>query len=276
MISNIFIFSFFIFQTVISSPSCTNNANHCIHCDILTNLCAKCEHPEIFVPDNKGGCEGAQKCIVGKNNCYECDKEGKLCETCETNYYPDENGGCTYTEGCKISYMGECLECNPDYILIGKEGQIKICKYILIDNFKNCEEINYETGYCNICKEGYYLTVDNKRCIKTENCKESIFGNCVICDIGYYLNKKEDKCEKSSGNFTYCKETIDGNNCDTCIDGYYFDDNGICVPTKFCAESENFKCKKCQKGKYFENNYSSNICTNTEHCNNAVITLQYV
>ena len=88
-----------------SAPICNRNTNFCMHCNILTNLCAICEYPDILVPDKNGGCIGAEKCITGKNNCNECDLNGKLCVICEENYYPDENGGCAYTEGCQISYM---------------------------------------------------------------------------------------------------------------------------------------------------------------------------
>ena len=50
----------------------------------------------------------------------ECSPKGDLCIICPDGYYPDENGGCTYTENCAISDRGECIECSDNYILIGK------------------------------------------------------------------------------------------------------------------------------------------------------------
>ena len=255
----------FIFPIVISAPTCSSDKNFCDHCNILTNLCVKCQYPDILVPDENGGCTGAKKCLVGKNSCNECDIDGKLCNICEDSYYPDENGGCTYTKGCEFSNLGQCLKCKEDFILIG--DSIKICKSLTVDNFKNCKEINYETGYCNLCDDGYYLTSKDYKCIKTQNCKESVLGNCISCNEGFYYNKKEDKCENKTANFTYCMQTLDGKNCEICDEDYYFDENGICVETQYCSESENLKCIKCQPGYYLLDNYYQNyICTKTENC----------
>ena len=253
----------FIISISTSKPSCKDSTNFCNHCNILTNLCAKCEKSDILVPDLNGGCIGAQKCFVGQNYCLECDTDGKLCKQCEENYYQDENGGCTYTGGCEISFQGECLKCKNDFILIGKENDIKICKYLLNEDYRNCNKINYETGFCDECKKGYFLTSQNFKCIKIENCKESIFENCISCNQDYYLYKKENKCIRKNVNFRYCKQTIDGENCDICDDGYFLDENGICINTQYCLESENFICKKCKSGYYLSNN---NICTITDNC----------
>ena len=253
-----------IISLVFSAPSCTENQNFCKHCNMLLNLCAKCEKSSILVPDKNGGCEGAQNCFSGRNFCNKCDDEDKLCKVCETNYYPDNNGGCAYTEGCEISYMGECLKCSEDFVLIGKENNFQLCKSLSMDIYNNCQEINYETGYCKECKKGYYLNSGDFKCIKTENCKESIYDNCILCNKGYYFNKKENKCKiKSDEEFTFCKETLDDKKCDTCDDGYFFDENGMCIKTQFCSESENLKCKKCLKGYYLSDN---GYCTNTDNC----------
>ena len=110
-----------VFKIANSIPSCKEFINFCNYCNIFTNLCEKCQYSDILVPDKNGGCIGAKKCTLGDNNCNECEINGNLCKTCEENYYPDENGGCAYTEGCDISYMGECIKCKKGYILIGKK-----------------------------------------------------------------------------------------------------------------------------------------------------------
>ena len=248
------------------APSCEDFTNFCEHCNIYTNLCVKCQYSDILIPDKNGGCIGAQKCTLGDNNCNECEINGNLCKTCEESYYPDENGGCAYTEGCEISYMGECIKCKVGYILIGKENELKICRSLSIDYYKNCETINYETGYCSICEDGFFLTSKGHKCIKTENCEKSTFGNCISCIQGYYLNKNEDKCELKPVKFSHCKESRDGKICDICEDGYYLDENGICVRTKFCSESVNYLCQKCKQGYYLITDTSNNICINTNNC----------
>ena len=209
MLLIIFNILFYLIVCVNTAPLCKDFTNFCYRCNILTNLCAKCIYSEFLVPDEKGGCIGAKKCILGRNNCNECDINGNFCKTCEENYFPDENGGCSYTGGCEISYNGECLKCKEGSILIGKQNELKICKSLLSENFKNCEIINYETGFCSICNNGYYLTSIDHKFIKTENCKEAIFGNCISCNDGYYLNKKEDKCQIKPSHFGFCKHSLD-------------------------------------------------------------------
>ena len=139
---------FILIAEISLSPTCQEPLNHCVHCNPVTNLCSKCSYPDIMIPDEEGGCRGAQKCIEGKNLCLECSQNGKFCEKCEKNYYPDNNGGCTFSEGCEISYRGVCIQCEPDYVLIGKEENLKICKYRQSEMYKNCGKINTETGIC--------------------------------------------------------------------------------------------------------------------------------
>ena len=250
---------------VISPPSCQDHTNFCYHCNIKTHLCFMCDIPEVMIPDMDGGCTLSKKCIPGKNNCKECNIDEDLCKTCDENYYPDENGGCSYSNGCKISYMGECLECKEGFILVGRG--FKICKSLSLDTFKNCNEIDYETGHCRSCNGGYYLTSKDHQCITVENCRESIFGKCISCNYEYYLNKKEDKCLSKSGNFTHCMRTLDGEKCEICDDNYYFDENGVCIKTQFCSESENLICTKCKAGYHFTDIfYGPKICSDSENC----------
>ena len=122
-----FISFLILIKVIISYPSCKSYNFHWLTCNPKTNLCQKCEKPEILIPDEKGGSIGSQNCILGKNYCFECDKDGKLCKNCDDGYFPDENGGYSYTNNCKISYNGECIECQDNYILIGQLYNLKIC-----------------------------------------------------------------------------------------------------------------------------------------------------
>ena len=257
------IYFFLIFKQVFLEPLCIEYKNYCLKCNQLTNICAICQIKDILIPDDNGGCIGAKKCKTGQNYCNECEQSEDLCKICDSGYFPDKNGGCTYTLNCEISYLGECLECENDYILVG-ENKLKICKYIFSNDFKNCKEINIEKGECEICEENYYLTKGDKTCSKIENCYETNLGICILCDKDYYLNKREESCIiKAESKLKLCRETLDGENCDICDDGIYLDENGNCSFSNFCSESEDGKCKKCIEGFYLAKN---NICSNDENC----------
>ena len=259
---NFYIILLFIIK-IYSSPLCIDSQNFCYKCNPLTNLCAKCKL-DILVPDNNGGCIGAKKCTLGKNYCSECDIEGGLCRKCEIGYYPDKNGGCSYTEHCNISNKGECMECENNFILIGKDFELKICKNKDIDDFKNCKDIDKEKGICQTCEEGYYLNTGDKKCSRIENCNESIYGNCVSCYIGYFLNKKNNTCLLKINNFLYCKESLDGENCELCDEMTYLDENNTCALSKYCLYSLNGKCQKCISNYYLSS--SNLVCSNEKNC----------
>jgi len=140
----------------------------------------------------EGGCTGSKKCLLGKNYCNECNEENNVCNECEIGFYPDNNGGCSYIENCEISHNGHCLKCQTDYYLIGNE--FKICKYSGLDDFQNCKEINYTTGFCSSCEEGYFLNSGDNRCTSIEHCYESSYGICTKCSNSYYLDKSKDEC----------------------------------------------------------------------------------
>ena len=222
---------------------------------------------DIFIADKNGGCTGSKKCSIGQNYCNECDEESTLCSECEIGYYPDKNGGCSYTDNCKISNKGECIVCDSDYILLGRDNDFKMCKSLKADDFKNFKEINKQNGYCWACEDGYFINGGDKKCTKVENCNESIYGNCIKCNYGYYLNKKENRCYKKSDNFVYCQQILDGKNCDKCDEFNYYDENGFCTDSNYCSQSLNGKCQKCISNYYLSS--TNNICSNVKNCSYA-------
>ena len=220
----------FYINLVYSLPSCKEGKDFCFLCNPVTKLCEKCEKSKIFIPNEKGGCEGSKKFFLGISHCLECQEEQFLCKTCEEGYFPDLNGGCSYSSNCQISYQGECIKCIDNFILVGVD--IKICKSLNSDDLRNCEKINKITGLCDSCKEGYFLNMGDKKCVSIENCRESSFGICEECSYNYYLDKKEYKCKLQEEKFLNCLQSLDGKTCDKCYDNFYFDEEGKCISYK--------------------------------------------
>ncbi len=194
---------------------------------------------------------------------HKVSSVGDRCLSCELGYYPDENGGCSNTNHCQIASKGECLKCKDDFLLV---QNTKNCKYLYSDDFKNCEVINQETGFCDKCKENFYLNGIDKKCIDTQGCSESFLGVCQVCNLNYYLNKPDDTCKPTIGTFKGCKLSVDGKTCDECSEGYFMNKAGDkCVTTKFCQETdESGYCSKCIEGYYLTGH--GNICTKEKNC----------
>ena len=105
-------------QLLFAYPICKEGEEFCFQCNFQKTQCIKCEK-DLYIPNDKGGCSYIKKCKAGKNNCVECSMDGDVCELCDSDYYPDENGGCSHTDNCVISENGKCLQCKDNYILIG-------------------------------------------------------------------------------------------------------------------------------------------------------------
>ena len=255
----------FISGIILSAPNCEEGKNNCSSCNPITKLCVKCDL-EVFAPDENGGCKKANKCKAGTNYCVECKDEGTLCQECDEGYYPDENGGCSYSDNCEIAYKGKCLKCKDNFVYVGKEDGIQICKSLHSEDLKNCLTIDTEKGICEKCKEGFYLNLGDKKCTKTEHCSESSFGVCRKCSNYYYLNKAKGACLEQGNDFYNCLESVNGETCNVCQDGYYLSEDGLCTTTNYCAESGKYRCNKCVSGYYLSE--EDNICTTEENCKN--------
>ena len=268
MFHYIFLLIIIIFKFAFGESPCKEGENFCSRCNPQKTLCIRCEK-DLLIPNDKGGCSYLKSCKIGKNNCIQCYEEENLCKICENEYYPDENGGCSYTDNCLVSEKGTCQKCKENYILIGidnyfSEG-IKICKSLNSEDLKYCERINMEDGSCLKCKPGYYLGEEDKKCTEIEYCKESIYGICKTCKDDYYLNIKENKCIKENDLFKHCKESKEGEKCDECDIGYYFDDEGKCANINYCSKQTKYgRCFKCKNGYYLSENYNS--CTPEINC----------
>ena len=242
------------------SAVCKEGSNNCARCNPVTKLCIKC-NKDIYSLNRNGECEPSKDCRLGKNYCLDCNEEGNLCQECDVGFYPDENGGCSYSDNCQLSDKGKCLKCKKNYVL---NSENSICKSILSEDYKNCKTI--KNGICQECNEGYFLNGNDKRCSTTENCSESAFASCQKCNLGFYLDIKDDnRCKRQKNELNHCQLSISGKSCDICDDDYFFDEEGICVNTDFCSESDGKgKCKICIQGYYLSS--SNNMCTKEKRC----------
>ena len=258
-----------ILKIILPIPYCKEGQNFCSKCNPQKTLCIKCEKKELFNLNDKGECVLSRKCNVGKNNCLECSEKGNLCKICENDYYPDDNGGCSYTNNCEVSERGRCLKCKKNYILIWVNNYfndgIKICKSNNTEDLKYCLRIDIESGTCLRCINGYYLGNEDKKCTNIQYCIESVQGKCKKCEKNYYLDRKENKCKEQNESFIFCQESNDGQKCDLCEIGYYFDEYGKCNNLNYCLEGNKLgKCKKCLNGYFFSSN--GNSCTPEKNC----------
>lgn len=264
----VYIILLLISKIALILTTCISGENYCSKCNPITKLCVKCEK-NIYTPNIYGGCDIIKKCTTGDKYCLECQENNNLCKKCEIGYFPDEYGGCSYSNNCELSFMGKCLKCKKNYTLVGIENYsnegIIICKSLNSDDFLNCESIDPLIGKCINCTEGYFLNLIDKKCTKTENCSKSSFGVCKECINGYYLDKKENLCKKQNEKFENCKSTTDGIKCTECLSDYYFDKYENCVQVNFCEKKANSeKCEKCIVEYYLTEKDS--ICTNTDNC----------
>ena len=248
------------------SQICNEGKNFCSKCNPVTKLCIKCEK-DIFIPDKNGGCKYSRKCQLGKNHCIVCNDKGDLCQQCEEGYFPDKNGGCTYTDNCEVSYHGVCLECIDNFVLIGKNlsDVIKICKSLDSVDLRYCQKVNLELGICEGCKEGYYLSENDKRCTPTKDCSKTKLGECIKCKYGYYIDKKDKKCKLQEGKLDNCQISNDGITCDICDENFFFNNEKECLRVKYCAKVNSiYKCLFCEEGYYLIDN--ENVCTPEKNC----------
>ena len=177
----------------------------------------------------------------------------------------------------------------------GKYNSSKCEKYKrffidLLNEFEKCVECDTEEGRrvnCKTCSKGYYvpngIDFDPKKCRRCdEGCMECISGNetdesiCLNCEDNnnkymLYNGKCIKKC--ITGNGEKCKNCNkdDGkyDQCLTCNDGYYFDENidsskcqkiNIENCSEAVVESGTVRCTNCSNGYIVHDNQCVKAC----------------
>lgn len=149
------------------------------------------------------------QCLV--EGCLSCRLSPTYCQVCNNllKFVSDGNGHCVPQlglENCSMSVVaGECLQCDPGFVLLGK-----IC------TTDHCSRYSADGQACLECKAGYYLR--GKKCINmpffagVPHC--SVFSSvttCLHCEVGYHLTEP-NLCEVNLPN---CLRHTD-HGCHTC------------------------------------------------------------
>ena len=235
-----------------------------------------------------------KKCSI--QNCKKCygNSENNFCTSCISPYAPIYDND-SVIKACEL------IECDIGY-------------YLPIDNNKECQKCSLancsvcngtkDNDICLSCLSEYFENINNGKIISCdEKCEEGSEEKCLSCDNdnnicascnqGFYLpSDSTDKkvCKKCSLiNCETCSGTIDNQNCDTCISGYFtnINDGKIISCDKLCetgrkeycasCDTDNNICSSCNQGYYLPTDaINKTICTKCtfEHCKTCSGTLK--
>ena len=269
------------------------------HCKIKDKVCIECNYDYFIGEDFK--CSTSKFCSESYNDtCVECidnyylgldnrctnikyciysDKNNK-CLECENHYYFDKNENlCKIAEGnltnCKIVNYGYCGRCKDNYYL----NQTDHLCYSNQEKgpFYKCAITDVYAEYCMTCIKDYYAGYIDNICSKVFGCEISENEErCLQCSEYYCLNVKTGKCEDNDiindetiKYYYRCNRTNEeGDSCETCIQGFELNKNGLCINESFCQEKEDDNCIRCKNDYelYCLNKYFGCIETRIENC----------
>lgn len=114
---------------------------------------------------------------------------------------------------------------------------------------KNCKYAYKDNGICYWCYDNYYLNKENKWILNSEEelkyCK--IFTNkCIKCDLNYTFGE-DGKCVKTDN----CAESEYGI-CSLCSKGYYLGLDKKCIDKGHCIYSSDNLCDECEENYYWD------------------------
>ena len=162
----------------------------------------------------------------------------------EENYY-SKDGRQVKTNFCELSKEDNtCTKCIDGYFL-SKDG-------LSCTNDINCEKGNPKKGYCNWCKQDYYLDIKDLKCKSNlekgeyKFCKIVNKGICTDCDNYHFLDEG-NKCTDSKK----CIKSKDGI-CLKCQKGYHLTLDKRCSKVKKCIYANSYECTECEDGYYYD------------------------
>jgi len=272
-----------------SNKLCEIEKENFENCKITTfdgNFCDKCKKDFYYNKTN-------HLCFSNKEgDFYKCaytSENGDYCVGCIEDYYlGDIDHKCSLIEGCDISENeNKCIQCySEEWCLDLKTGKCEYNKIIEDENKKfyyKCNRTNEEGTECEICINGYILN-NNGLCVDNSHCIEEKEDICQKCEkkegdnFNYCLNIKNGLCENNEvikdmdKKFYYkCNRTNEeGTSCEICLEGYYLNEDGLCIDNENCEEKEGNKCVKCKEQFCLNSDFGcvSSFYGNCLECNN--------
>ena len=182
-----------------------------------------------------------------------------------------------------------CLKCS-------KENKCLLCdtssNYYLSTDFclstiqQNCSLINI-TGDCKICKKGFWLDINTKKCVLVdtkkliENCLSyDSSQNCMICEKNFFL--QNNKCLAVTVPINLCEEYKTDTICGDCQDGFFLSsDEKKCeiipnLPSFVdCHFYSRYKCESCKAGFFLNQNLYFNKSFKTSSITEKEDTLSF-
>lgn len=273
---------------LIEASVAASKRDTCKMCHEVVPNCIVC----VFETENDVTClacnEGTQ--MIAKNVCKDCTEIDPYCTMCTNDPRPTctacksnmtfTDGKCkscqSISGGCKECVHGSkphCTECIPGFYLADRDTG-KTCVLCAI-SVKECAECSSKTGsvICSMCKNGYYLTKNNK-CEKVQQnlkgCKEYRLDSCNACVDGYVLVK--NACVFCRAHTLGCAKCRIANNdiqCSECINGYYLKDGKCfacsktisncrtCIPAKGAITAQEVTCTSCAITYYLDSDHNT-------------------
>ena len=242
-------------------------SKHCSESDL--GKCLACEDNYYLGLDNR--CTGIEHCIYSNQN--------EECQECSDNYYYSKiDKSCKTAEGkfkhCKYTYDNSiCERCKDDYYLNKTDN---LC-YSNNEKgpFYKCAFIDSYAEKCIKCIDDYYLGYIDEKCTPMEGCDLSESEDiCLECDSDLYcLDLKTRKCYPNDEiiseekKFYYrCNRTnAEGTKCETCLENYVLNENGLCIDLENCLNRDGNKCNQCNED-YCLNNIFGCVHLQYSHC----------
>ncbi|KAL4436311.1 hypothetical protein ABPG74_015902 [Tetrahymena malaccensis] len=228
-----------------------NNYNVCIQClsgyYLYNGLCFQNCPPNTIKTVNNLECVDISLCTYSKTISSTFISQYN-CGYCEKGYY-DSNKVCTM-----ISRM--CITCSTclGYVIDNNQCILECpkCKVQKILKKINLIQIKKETygdgGVCKQCADQNCLICTKNSCTQCTVGNYLQDGSCQSC-IQSILNNRMTSKAFHFFNFIDCSVCSNGNECNTCSDGYYLiEDSKICTqkcPSGYFLDKIGFKCIKC-------------------------------
>lgn len=211
-------------------------------------LCIKCNSSSY--PSADGSICSDLTAEETKTNCIKYDTS-KTCVECDSGFWWDSAGSTCVTITAKncLEYadFNACKSCIPMYYLDENANAFpRNCVAVAISNCKK-----NSGDKCILCDNNYKLSEDGESCFSASEtipyCIAYKHDNsCMRCETPFILDEENNKCFiESSMNLHLdpnCSSYSLKANCNTCKQGYYFDETGKCVE---CSSSN---CHFCERG----------------------------